>query len=423
MATTSPKIRQLQQQRATLIDEAKAISAKASADNRDLTDAEAAEFDVKIAKIAGLEASIEREQQLEALSVDNDPKLGFKSFGEFASLVRGKTLNPSISDPRLRFDAAAPSTFGNEAVGADGGFIVPPEFSREIWKYSLGEDSFVPLTANTKVSGNSMVFPKDETTPWGTTGMRAYWQPEATAANATKPLFGTNTLRLHKLMALVPVTEELLADTDALTTYIPQKVGDSIRWKTNEAILLGTGAGQPKGALTGSGTDSAMVIVAKKTSQTATTVVPENIAQMISQLPPGSFGKAIWLINNDVLPALFTLTLGNYPIYLPVGTGQGGIISSPFVGTLMGRPVLVSQHAKTLGQQGDIMLLDFSYYRTITKASGVETAVSMHLYFDAAAAAFRVMYRIDGQPIISSSITPANGTTKLSPFLQLAIRS
>jgi HK97 family phage major capsid protein len=85
--------------------------------------------------------------------------------------------------------------------------------------------------------------------------------------------------------------------------------------------------------------------------------------------------------------------------------------------------VLVSQHAKTLGQQGDIMLLDFSYYRTITKASGVETAVSMHLYFDAAAAAFRVMYRIDGQPIISSSITPANGTTKLSPFLQLAIRS
>jgi HK97 family phage major capsid protein len=50
------------------------------------------------------------------------------------------------------------------------GFLVPPQFSQEIFKLSLGEDSLPPLTDNVEISGNSMAFPKDETTPWGTNG-------------------------------------------------------------------------------------------------------------------------------------------------------------------------------------------------------------------------------------------------------------
>ena len=61
--------------------------------------------------------------------------------------------------------AAAPSNFSNEASGQDGGFLVPPQFSQEIFKLSLGEDPLLPLTDNVELSGNSMAFPKDETTP------------------------------------------------------------------------------------------------------------------------------------------------------------------------------------------------------------------------------------------------------------------
>ena len=35
------------------------------------------------------------------------------------------------------------------------------------------------------------------------------------AATATKPTLGTQAMRLHKLMALVPLTDELVADTNA----------------------------------------------------------------------------------------------------------------------------------------------------------------------------------------------------------------
>ena len=41
-----------------------------------------------------------------------------------------------------------------------------------------------------------MAFPKDETTPWGTNGIRAYWQGEAATALPTKPVLGLATLRL-----------------------------------------------------------------------------------------------------------------------------------------------------------------------------------------------------------------------------------
>jgi HK97 family phage major capsid protein len=313
--------------------------------------------------------------------------------------------------------AAAPGSFANEASGQDGGFLVPPQFSQQIFKLSLGEDSLLPMTDNVEISGNSMAFPKDETTPWGTNGIRAYWQGEAASAIATKPVLGLATLRLKKLMALVPTTDELLDDANALTTYLPEKVALSIRWKTNESILFGAGSGVPVGALS----SGATVTVAKESGQATQTLVPQNLAKMIARLPSGSFANAVWIVNNDVLPALFTLTLGNYPIYIPTGLPVGGLQVSPY-GTLLGRPVFVSQHANTFSAQGDILLVDLKYYQTITKAGGMQTATSMHLYFDADLTAFRTTFRMDGQSKLNSPITPAKGSATMSPFIQLGAR-
>ena len=142
---------------------------------------------------------------------------------------------------------------------------------------------------------------------------------------------------------------------------------------------------------------------------------------MISRLPSGSFANSVWIVNNDVLPALFTLSLGNYPIYLPTGLPVGGIQVSPY-GTLLGRPVFVSQHANTFSSQGDVILVDLSYYQTITKAGGMQTATSMHLYFDADLTAFRTTFRMDGQSKIAAPISPAKGATTMSPYIQLGAR-
>lgn len=428
----SKQMRELLARKSKHVAAMRAITDKAAAEGRDLSDEEAAAFDAERAALERTNAAIEREQALAdqersigveipagarisvSENVENDPSRGFKSFGEFAQAIRSAAVQPAAIDQRLVIGAAAPTTYGNEAGGVDGGFLIPPAFSAEIFTLSLEDDALLPMTDDVEVGGNGMVFPKDETTPWGTDGVRAYWQAEASAANATKPKLGVTTLRLHKLMALTPVTDELLADSNALESYLPGLMARSIRWKTNEAILFGTGAGQPLGAFNG----QAGVVVAKESGQATQTVQLANITKMIARLPPGSFPRSIWLITPDALPALFGLTLGNYPIYLPVSAGAQG---SPY-GTLMGRPIMVSQHAAAFSSQGDIDLIDLNYYRTITKAGGVQMASSMHLYFDADATAFRATFRVDGQPKIVNPIAQAKGSNTLSPFIQLGAR-
>lgn len=436
----SKQLRELQARKTDLVKEARELSDGAAAQSRDLTDDEATAFDALRARIETTCAAIDREAALISQEAqlglqsgtgfasvtvsdnrDLDPKHGFQSLGDFLQMVCHAQKPGNGIDERLLIGsgrgAISPSSFGSEGSAQDGGFFVPPQFSQEIFQLSLNEDSLLPLTDNVEVSGNTMAFPKDETTPWGTNGIRAYWQGEATPAAATKPVLGLATLRLKKLMALVPTTDELLEDANALSSYLPEKIALSIRWKTNESILFGSGTGVPVGCLNAGAT----VTVAKESAQATQTVVPQNLAKMIARLPAGSFVNSVWIVNNDVLPALFTLTLGNYPIYLPTGLNVGGIQVSPY-GTLLGRPVFVSQHANTFSSQGDIILVDLGYYQTITKAGGMQTATSMHLYFDSDLTAFRTTFRMDGQSKIAAPIAPAKGSTSMSPFVQLGAR-
>lgn len=434
------KIRALLQKKAVAVTRMRAL-ADAAAD-RDMSAEESAEYDALRAEAQSLNVSIERETELAAAEaqiaaipghaanastldvlptsrvevVDNrasDPRRGFQSFGEFAQSVRAAGLRGGIDD-RLAIDAAAPSVFGSESVGSDGGFLVPPQWSQDIFTLSLEEQALLPMTDSTPISGNAMVFPKDETTPWGTDGVRAYWQQEATSATATKPKLGVSAYRLHKLMALVPITDELLADTNALGAYLPGKMATSIRWKTDEAILFGTGAGQPIGALA----SKAMLVVSKDTGQATKTLSVTNLSNMLSQLPTGSASRAFWMINPDVIALLPSLVVGNVPVYLPI---SAGVQNSPY-GTLFGRPIVVSEHAGALSTQGDVSLMDLSYYRSITSRGGIQTSSSMHLYFDADATAFRTTFRVDGGPKIENPITPPKSTNKRSPFLVLQAR-
>ena len=430
-------IRALKAKLATVLGQARGITDKAAAEGRDTLSAEEqSAFDGHMAasqqlraQITNLEALADAEAGMGTVldlgpqaqvtgtktNVADDPKRGFKSFGEYAKAVRaGAGGRP---DERLLIGAAAPTTYSNESSGGDGGFAVPPEYSREIWNLSLMEDSLIPMTDNTPINGNSMVFPQDETTPWGTDGVRAYWAAEASAATQTKVKMGVASLRLNKLMALMPITDELTEDASALGAYLLDKGATSIRWKANEAIFQGTGAGQPQGLMN----SAAMVEVAKESGQAASTLDPKNLAKMIARLPPGSYGKSVWVIGPDSLPALFTLSLGNYPIYLPQGGGVPALQGSPY-GSLLGRPVMVSQHAEAFSSAGDVQLHDLSYYRTITKAGGIETATSMHLFFDAGATAFRVTFRMDGAPKLKAAISQAKGANTLSPFVRLGAR-
>lgn len=344
-------------------------------------------------------------------NIEDDPKRGFRSYGEFCADVVRAASGKQVSDAFQR----AATTFGNEAAGPDGGYAVPPAFASEIASYAYAEDSLLSRCDVTPVAGNTMTFPKDETTPWGSTGITASWEAEGNQSTPKKPALGEAQLKLRKLKVLVAASDELLADASAMSSYITRKCGEAVDWKVNDAILNGTGAGMPLGILN----SACLVAQAKETGQAADTVVAKNVAKMYSRVVTGAGANIVWLLNPDAFPEITTLTLNNNPIWVPANEGFKGAPN----GLLLGRPIVMTDACDTLGDQGDIVLANLSGYRAITKAGGAEFAQSMHLWFDQDLMAFRLIFRMDGQPAMAAAITPPNSSVTRSHFVALAART
>lgn len=343
---------------------------------------------------------------------------GFRSLGEFAIKVKSAALPGAGGlDPRLI--ANAPTSYGAEGVGEDGGFAVPPDFRSEIMSKVMGEESLLSRTNQLTSSSNTLTFPKDETTPWQSSGgVQAYWEGEGSQFTQSKPALKEENVRLNKLTALIPMTSELLEDASAMTTYLRRKVPEKFDFKCNDAIVNGTGAGQPKGLLNA----DALITQAKESGQTADTIVFNNITNMWSRLYSGSRGSAVWLINQDIETQLYGMQFPGTGTAVPVYLPPGGLSAQPY-GTLMGKPVIVTEACQTLGDKGDIILTDLSQYLSVTKTGGLRQDVSMHLWFDYDMTAFRFIMRLGGQSWWASAIDPANGSLTRSCVVTLAART
>jgi len=352
-----------------------------------------------------------------------DPRWGFKNLSDFALAVKHASFPGNNPDTRLiNIAQKAPSGLG-EQTGSDGGFLIPPEFSSKILERMYADSALLQRTDQYTITGNSLVFPRNNETSratgsrWG--GVRAYWLEEGNQVTNSKPGFGRLTLNLHKLAVLIYCTDELLQDSGgmALEQYLLRVGSEEINFLVSDAILNGTGSGQPQGILNA----NCLVAVTKENGQAASTIVHENIVKMWSRLWAPCRQNAVWLINQDVEPQLHTMTLnvgtGGLPTYLP----PGGLSDKPYA-TLLGRPVLPVEQCSTLGTQGDIILADLEHYVTISKGI-IESAMSMHLRFDYDELAFRLIFRCDGQPWWATALTPYKGTNTQSCFIALGTRS
>jgi hypothetical protein len=62
-------------------------------------------------------------------------------------------------------------------------------------------------------------------------------------------------------------------------------------------------------------------------------------------------------------------------------------------------------------------------YEAFRKQNGVSFAESIHLFFDYNVRAFRWIFRIGGQPVLSAPVTPARSAATKSHFVGLAARA
>ena len=134
---------------------------------------------------------------------------------------------------------------------------------------------------------------------------------------------------------------------------------------------------------------------------------------MLTALPADSWGGAVWIANQTVLPQIINLVdaAGN-SIYI-----QGDITKS-IPSTLFGIPIIFNGRTPTLGNKGDLMLCDLSYY-LIKDGSGPYFASSEHVYFTTNKTVVKMFTMVDGAPWVKSTLLLEDGSTTVSPFVVL----
>lgn len=363
----------------------------------------------------------------DSAKIENNEEI-YNSDGEFlqdvatAADVNASGEKRTLAFKRLHAQNAA--TGLGESVPSDGGFLVRPTFAEQLLKRVHETGILIPRCTKIPIAGNSnrvLINGVDETSRangsrWG--GVQTYWEGEGDEITSSKPKFRQIELKLNKLTGLCYATDELLADAAALESVTGQAFTEEFKFKFDDAVIRGTGAGQPLGVLN----SNCKVRVGKESGQAATTLVAENVEKMYARMEPRSLPNAVWLINQEVWPQIFKLHhevgTGGAPMYM-----EPGKISEAPNGTLLGKPILPIEQCAALGTEGDIMFVDLSKMLWAEKG-GIQAASSMHVMFKYDEMCYRFIIRVDGQPMYSAPLTPYKGTSStLSPFVTLQARS
>jgi HK97 family phage major capsid protein len=396
----------------------------------DLTDAEQARITALDAEVTALESEvtslssdIEAEERKTrrstifapagsgARSDEPNPETtgGFRGMAEFAVAVRKACMNLGV-DQRL-----APTGYQQNQGGSGEGYLVPAQMRQEIWELAFDDSDLLGMCTPEPTSGNSIGIIKDETTPWGSSGVVAAWRSEGSQMVASKAAVTPEQVQLHELYAFVLATQEILDDAPRLQDRLTKRAAAAIRWKASDAIIWGDGNGKPLGFMKA----PSLITQTKEGGQASGTIVVNNILKMSSRILRMG-GRPIWMANSDTEPQLASLTIGNIPAFL---SNNQPLADSPYEGAIRGKPLLFSEHCQTLGTAGDIVVADLAGYCLATKqGGGIDFAASIHLFFDYNIQAFRWIFRMGGQPYLSAAVSPANGTNTKSHFVALQAR-
>ena len=436
----------LQQRAEELRSQMVALLDAAEAEGRGLTEEERQKYDAWSEERAGIVSLIEAREALKAdekrerqpqrsegpeasaieeradssvrMGEDREADRDFASLGEqLRAVARFEQSNGTDIDRRLlRIREEQRNDGINSNVAAEGGFLVDQPLANGIERRMFETGQILQRVSQRPIGAGSNGIRynvlKENSRADGSRngGVQGYWTAEAGDISISRMNYEERELRLQKVAAAVPATEEMLNDVAFLEAEISDLVPSELVFQTEAAIVAGNGAGKPLGFKE----VDAYIAIAKESGQAADSVVGENVVKQMARMPASSFANAVWLCDQSVTSQLPLLKVGDNPVWQPNWQ------ESPF-GALLGRPIIPVEHLSPVGDQGDIILADLAQYRLITKG-GVDAAASMHVRFLTDEMVFRFTYRVDGHPLYRQALTPKSGGDTLSPFVSIAAR-
>ena len=348
----------------------------------------------------------------------DDPTGGFTRPGEFLKAVAMAARPGGGLSEKLGRWYAATKTAGHMSEGDDsqGGFLVPTQFIADLMMNTIIDDGIPSRCTIIPMQTNTVSIPYLNETTHATSvygGVQVKRTGEAAEKIASKPTVGKLTMTLHKLTILTYVSDELLEDSPISIEPLFRKMfPEALNFTLADDILNGTGAGMGMGVVPAPAT----ITVARAG---AGAIAWADVINMWSRLYARSAGNSVWFANNDAFPQLATMTqvvgVGGVAVYIPAN----GASATPY-GTLMGRPLILTELAQTMGTAGDLILADLSQMLLGRKAgSSIKFGSSIHLHFDYNETAFKAEMRYDCQPWWAVPLTPRYSANTVSPFVIL----
>ena len=437
----SETIRVLREKRDAKIEEIDKLLKFAVEEGRGLSDEEKEkhlslnkEIDSLEDLIKDVEKSEKRKAEFSRSSVDVkvtredkcDEQGNYRGYGEFskggmgqfladvATFAKSGSMPTKLKELRLAQGAS-------EGVGQDGGFLPPADFVNELESSAIKAGKIASQCRTVQTSKPYVTINLLDETSRATGsrygGVQAYRRKEAASVTASKPKYRQVNQKVEAIEAVYYATDELEMDAPFLQSFVAPAFAEEIAWKLDDEIIRGDGNGACLGILNAPTTIS----IAKESSQTADTLVYENIDKMLDRMLVNSRQRAQFYSHADCWQQLRNMVKSGSNSDFLMFSPLGGFGAQQFE-QMVGRPINTVEQASALGDKGDFIFADFGRYLLIRR-SGVTQKESSHVAFLTSEMVYKWTSRIIGQPIDNAPLTDAYGTNTRSAFIVVADRA
>jgi len=284
----------------------------------------------------------------------------------------------------------------NEGVLADGGALVPVEFFATVIEFATMQSEILSKVWRIPMTTNLLRIPRlvqAAGTYFG--GITLYSPGEGELKESTKPELERLTFEAKKLIGLIYLTDELIADSMInVVNYVTGLFTRAFQYDVERRVIqgLGTAAGGP---CLGIINDPAINIVARQTAGTIGYLDVVNLDNALDE----NFVNLDWITRKVTQNTLMALRDNqNRPIFLAdyaVFTGQ-----SIHPNTMISYPVHRTRNVPAMGTQGDLILGDLSWY-LLAMRQDLTIASSSEVRFIYDEETIRFVMRFDGMPAVS----------------------
>lgn len=291
----------------------------------------------------------------------------------FLKKLQGKRLNEE--EERALTTAA-------ESVGS----VIPTTTLNKVEENLRQSSALYPFVTVLNVPGYLSI-PKEGTTN------DANWVEEGTAAQDSADTTTSVSFAAYKLIKTISITAEVSAMAiDAFEAFLVKKLAEKMKIALENAILNGTGDGQPKGVLVETYTAA--------NSLTYSTMAYTDITGLIALLKSGYKPNAKFAVNSKTLWSVIANIVdeNKKPIFIPN-------IENGFAGKILGIPVIEDEYAP----DGTVVLGDWSKF-TFNFNKPIELASDTSTEFRKGDKVYRAMAIVDGKTVNTEAFVKLSKT-------------